>query len=385
MKTRLQYSVEKLFEKLNLKKLAEDLTPYLNLTSGGTGDMTKAVYDTNDDGIVDAADTATSATTATTADNATTIGAGGYAVGTLTTTQFLYMDGATIKSQVLAGGGDMLKATYDADADNIVDNSEQLGGQAGSYYLARANHTGTQTATSISDFDEAAQDAVGTIMTDTTTIDFTYTDATPSITASVKTASITEAMQVLADNTTNDVSTSAHGYAPKAPNDTTKFLRGDASWAVPSAGETFTYVVKTSDEQKTNNNTLANDNTLVFTTTANKTYVIEYMIMMTSDGAADMKWDWTHSGTTTSSWFAYQRDSKNSTTQAQSGSTGDALGTTFTWAVTSGAMYAMLKAQIQLVVGASGGTMGFRWAQNTQNGAAMTVHGGSWLRYKQLN
>lgn len=41
--------------------------------------------------------------------------------------------------------------------------------------------------------DEMAQDAVGTILTDTTTIDFTYTDATPSITADVKDASVTYA------------------------------------------------------------------------------------------------------------------------------------------------------------------------------------------------
>ena len=41
--------------------------------------------------------------------------------------------------------------------------------------------------------DEEAQDAVGTILTDTATIDFTYTDATPSITADVKDGSITNA------------------------------------------------------------------------------------------------------------------------------------------------------------------------------------------------
>lgn len=41
--------------------------------------------------------------------------------------------------------------------------------------------------------DELAQDAVGGILTDTATIDFTYTDATPSITADVKNASITYA------------------------------------------------------------------------------------------------------------------------------------------------------------------------------------------------
>lgn len=45
---------------------------------------------------------------------------------------------------------------------------------------------------------------------------------------------ITEAMQTLADNTTLDVSTSKHGYVPKAPNDTTKFLNGAGAFSVPS-------------------------------------------------------------------------------------------------------------------------------------------------------
>lgn len=44
---------------------------------------------------------------------------------------------------------------------------------------------------------------------------------------------VTEAKQTLADNTTANVTTSAHGYAPKAPNDTGKFLQGDATWATP--------------------------------------------------------------------------------------------------------------------------------------------------------
>lgn len=40
----------------------------------------------------------------------------------------------------------------------------------------------------------------------------------------------------LTDVTTNDVTTARHGFAPKAPNDVTKFLRGDATWAVPAGG-----------------------------------------------------------------------------------------------------------------------------------------------------
>jgi hypothetical protein len=42
-------------------------------------------------------------------------------------------------------------------------------------------------ASQVSDFNEASQDAVGTIVTDSNTIDFTYNDATPSIVADVKT------------------------------------------------------------------------------------------------------------------------------------------------------------------------------------------------------
>lgn len=49
-------------------------------------------------------------------------------------------------------------------------------------------------------------------------------------------AQVAGADLALTDVTTNDVSTTKHGFAPKAPNDTTKFLRGDATWAVPAGG-----------------------------------------------------------------------------------------------------------------------------------------------------
>jgi hypothetical protein len=43
--------------------------------------------------------------------------------------------------------------------------------------------------------DEAAQDAVGAMIADTATIDLTYVDATPALTADVKDGSITLAKQ----------------------------------------------------------------------------------------------------------------------------------------------------------------------------------------------
>lgn len=44
----------------------------------------------------------------------------------------------------------------------------------------------------------------------------------------------------LTDITQWDVSISRHGLVPKAPNDITQFLRGDATWAVPPAGFIYT-------------------------------------------------------------------------------------------------------------------------------------------------
>jgi len=49
-------------------------------------------------------------------------------------------------------------------------------------------------------------------------------------------AAIPEAGLSLSDNTTGDVSTAKHGFAPKAPNDTAKYLRGDETWAAVPAG-----------------------------------------------------------------------------------------------------------------------------------------------------
>jgi len=37
------------------------------------------------------------------------------------------------------------------------------------------------------------------------------------------------------DSTTNNVSTSKHGFAPKI-TDTAKFLKGDGTWATPTGG-----------------------------------------------------------------------------------------------------------------------------------------------------
>lgn len=61
-------------------------------------------------------------------------------------------DGFGWITMTATGWGDMYKSVYDVNNNGIVDNSQALWWQAGSYYLDRTNHTGTQTASTISDF-----------------------------------------------------------------------------------------------------------------------------------------------------------------------------------------------------------------------------------------
>lgn len=66
------------------------------------------------------------------------------------------------------------------------------------------------------------------------------TGANPSFSA------VVEADITLANNTTNDVSITKHGFAPKAPNDATKFLDGTGSYSVPAGSSgVITQIVST--------------------------------------------------------------------------------------------------------------------------------------------
>ncbi len=70
-------------------------------------------------------------------------------------------------------------------------------------------------------------------------------------------STITEANITLADNTTNNVTTSAHGFVVKAPNDASKFFRGDATWAIPSSPQADLINGKITTAVASNNLTVA--------------------------------------------------------------------------------------------------------------------------------
>jgi Concanavalin A-like lectin/glucanases superfamily len=92
--------------------------------------------------------------------------------------------------------------------------------------------------------DEQAQDAVGAMLVDSPTIDLTYTDATPSLTASVIDGSITEAKLGLTDVTTSNASTTAHGLLRKLSGTATEYLNGAGSWTIPAGGGGESYWIR---------------------------------------------------------------------------------------------------------------------------------------------
>lgn len=68
----------------------------------------------------------------------------------------------------------------------------------------------------------------------------------------------TDVTMIFSDNTSNNVSITKHGFAPKAPNDATKYLDGTGAWTVPAgtgitASSTNTLTNKTYDTAGTGN------------------------------------------------------------------------------------------------------------------------------------
>lgn len=158
-------------------------------------------------------------------------------------------------------------------------------GQEGSYYLARANHTGTQSASTISDFSEAVDDRVASLLVAGANITLTYDDVGNALTIAssggggvsdgdkgditvsgsgttwtIDNGVVTLAKQanlaansIIGNNTGSaatpialteaqvtamlDTFTSVlQGAVPASGGGTSNYLRADGTWAAPSGG-----------------------------------------------------------------------------------------------------------------------------------------------------
>lgn len=187
----------------------------------------------------------------------------------------------------------------------------------------------------------------------------------------------------LTDITTNDVTISKHGFTPKAPNDTTKFLRGDATWAAPSGGN-WTLSAKAADQTVNNSTTLVNDDTLKFTMAANTSYEFRLYFMFNTAAAADFKWR--HTGPASPTRLSIARHGI-----VMAGSSFSAIATDsayssidITMLSASAADPGAIWAQGIIQNGANAGDFQVQWAQNTADASNTQVYKGSWIEYRSF-
>lgn len=147
------------------------------------------------------------------------------------------------KSTVATGDIDNDAVTY-AKIQNVTD-ARVLGRAAGTVGDVQELTAGAgisfaagEVASTITQYtDEAAQDAVGAALLDTTTVNLTYNDPTNQISADVIPTGIKlDALGAPDDNTDLNASISAHGLLQKLPGGTTTFLRADGAFAAPTGG-----------------------------------------------------------------------------------------------------------------------------------------------------
>ena len=75
-----------------------------------------------------------------------------YTKTNMQTTGEALVNWANVTNKPTIGIGDMLASLYATGEAGVVNNANELGGQMAAYYRARANHTGTQLHTTISDW-----------------------------------------------------------------------------------------------------------------------------------------------------------------------------------------------------------------------------------------
>ncbi len=136
-------------------------------------------------------------------------------------------------------------------------------------------------------------------------------------------------------------------------------------------------IQKTSDQSKTNNNTLANDNTLSFSMAANTKYSVRMRIYFTAPANPDFKYALTGPGSSTVRVERKLR-APNTTTLAIGADTTYTGSTTVTGDANSNGY---LEIDVIVQTGGSSGTFAFQWAQESSNGTASTVLAGSYLEY----
>jgi hypothetical protein len=162
------------------------------------------------------------------ADSRTSLGLGGAAIlnvgsgaGTVCAGDDSRLSDARTPTTHAHAGADITSGTLDGDRLPAISTTKRGGVPA----------TGTPAGLFLKDDGTWAATSGGSL-TDGDKGDITVSGSGAAW--AVDSGAVAESEIAFTDITTNNVTTSAHGFVPKAPNTTTTFLRGDATWATPS-------------------------------------------------------------------------------------------------------------------------------------------------------
>lgn len=287
------------------------------------------------------------------------------------------------------------------------------------------------TSADLSDFTEAAQDAVGAMVsTAGTGVDLAYNDATPALTASLDINGLTA--DATPDGTADyvatwDASASTHkkvllnnlpgGGSGNVATDAIWDAAGDlavgtgantaarlaigtegqvltvssgaVAWAAAAGGASEQFVYKAANTSRTSTTTLADDPDLAVTLSANSVYEFEFNVFSDLKSAPGIKLTPAFSGTTT--WAAlYGMLTHNNNAGYSASAVGSAANhwvnnaVNLTIGFTGFNVTAIFRFTGTLSVGASGGTLSLQWAQQASSATAARVDRGSFMRVKKV-
>lgn len=151
----------------------------------------------------------------------------------------LTVTGLTASSPVVTDGSKALASgTYSGNTTKLATTTGTLTSGNCAEWDASGNIVQSSGACGIAGAGYATIQEEGSNLTARTTMNFIGDQVTAADDAGNTrtniTVAVTDANLSTSDVTTNDVSTSKHGFAPKAPNDATKYLDGTGNYSVPA-------------------------------------------------------------------------------------------------------------------------------------------------------
>lgn len=221
--------------------------------------------------------------------------------------------------------------------------------------LARANHTGTQTASTISD---KATELLARSKHSGTQLAATISDLATEILARGKHTGTQTA------STISDFATAVAALLP------------------PTG---FTLLKKTSTTTKTSNANYADDDTLLFAMSANKTYIVRLKVFFLMAAACDIKFIIAGPASPTQISFVRKEWEDVRATLVTSGKSVGAYADTELLATVAAQSEGLLEFDMVIQNGANAGNLSLQWAQITSSGAEAKVYKGSYLEYLQID